>query len=120
MKLSLPTLLLMLMAIPAGAQVRTFDVHVHLHQGESSLEQYDQQAAAAGKEVTGYGIMWFGGPNMALQGNPADIRLHNDQLLALAAKHPKALPIATVHPYDGDAALRELERVASKGIKVLK
>lgn len=116
----LPTLLLMLATVPAGAQVRTFDVHVHLHQGETSLKQYDEQAAAAGKEVTGYGIMWFGGPNMALQGNPADIRRHNDELLALAAKHPKALPIATVHPYDGEAALAELARVAAKGIKVLK
>jgi len=30
------------------------------------------------------------------------------------------MPIATVHPYDGLAAVTELERVAAKGIKVLK
>jgi predicted TIM-barrel fold metal-dependent hydrolase len=30
------------------------------------------------------------------------------------------LPIATVHPYDGQAALDELTRVAGRGVKVLK
>src|SRR3982751_5704467 len=53
--------------------------------------------------------MWFGGPNMALQGNSADIRRHNDELLALAAKHPKALPIAPVYPSHVYAALVALK-----------
>ena len=30
------------------------------------------------------------------------------------------IPIGTVHPYDGPAALKELERIAAKGVKVLK
>jgi predicted TIM-barrel fold metal-dependent hydrolase len=30
------------------------------------------------------------------------------------------VPIATVHPYDGPAALEELARVAARGVKVLK
>jgi predicted TIM-barrel fold metal-dependent hydrolase len=64
--------------------------------------------------------MWFGGPNQALAGNPQDIRQHNDALLALAQKTPGMLPIATVHPYDGEAALAELQRVKSRGVKVLK
>jgi uncharacterized protein len=113
-------LLIALSPLPTTAMERTFDVHVHLHQGERSLQQYEQQAAADKQEVTGFGAMWFGGPNMALQGNPAAIRTNNDQLIALASKHPGMLPIATVHPYDGDAALAELQRVASKGVKVLK
>ena len=41
-------------------------------------------------------------------------------MIALASKHPQMLPIATVHPYDGDAALAELQRVAARGVKVLK
>jgi predicted TIM-barrel fold metal-dependent hydrolase len=116
----LSALLFLLSSLPASAQERTFDVHVHLHQGESSLDQYEKQAAADKLEVTGLGAMWFGGPNMALQGDPASIRTNNDRLLALASKNPGVLPIATVHPYDGDAALAELQRVASKGVKVLK
>ena len=113
-------LLGILAAVPAAAQQQTFDVHVHLHRGESSLEEYEKQAARDAREVTGYGAMWFGGPNMALQGKPAEIRANNDQLIALASRHPKMLPIATVHPYDGEAALSELQRVAGRGIKVLK
>src|SRR6185436_4678592 len=39
---------------------------------------------------------------------------------ALAAADRRVTPIATVHPYDGAAAVAELERVAARGIKVLK
>jgi hypothetical protein len=113
-------LLTILAAVPAAAQQRAFDVHVHLHRGESSLEEYEKQAAKDPRQITGYGAMWFGGPNMALQGNPAGIRASNDGLIDLAARHPKMLPIATVHPYDGDVALSELQRVAERGVKVLK
>ncbi|HUQ10575.1 MAG TPA: amidohydrolase family protein [Steroidobacteraceae bacterium] len=116
----LSALLLLLAALPAAAQQRLFDVHVHLHDGERSLEDYDKQAATDKIGITGYGVMWFGGGNMALRGNPSGIRTHNDALLAMVAKHPKAMPIATVHPYDGEAAPAELTRVAGKGIKVLK
>jgi predicted TIM-barrel fold metal-dependent hydrolase len=112
--------LLVAFALPAAAQQRLFDVHVHLHHREKSLEEYEKQAAADRIDISGYGAMWFGGPNQALAGDPAGIRANNDALLALVAKHPKALPIATVHPYDGEAALTELTRLAGKGVKVLK
>jgi predicted TIM-barrel fold metal-dependent hydrolase len=112
--------LLMLAAIPATAQQRVFDMHVHLHRGETSLKEYETQVAADKQQVTGFGAMWFGGPNQALQGEIDRTRASNDQLIALAAKNPKMLPVATVHPYDGDAALAELQRVAARGIRVLK
>lgn len=104
-----------LLAAPASAQV--FDSHVHLHQGAASAAAYEK---AAGREVVGYGAMWFGGPNQALAGAPEAIRAGNDGLLALAKAHPRMVPIATVHPYDGAAALAELERVAGLGVRVLK
>lgn len=103
-----------------GAQTPLFDSHVHLWNGEASLREYEAQLKTSGREVIGIGAMWFGGPNQALQGHPEQIRAANDGLLALAAKHPKVLPIATVHPYDGPAAIAELERVAGRGFKVLK
>src|SRR6185503_339010 len=81
---------------------------------------YEEQVKKAHLEVAGIGAMWFGGPNQALAGKPDEIRAGNDGIIALAAKHAKVLPIATVHPYDGPAAVSELERVAAKGIKVLK
>lgn len=110
---------ILLAIYPAQAQP-AFDVHVHLHKGEASLRAYEAQVAADGKEVTGFGIMWFGGPNQALQGDTERTRTNNDWLVDLAAKNPKVLPIATVHPYDGDAALSELRRTAGRGVKVLK
>lgn len=64
--------------------------------------------------------MWFGGPNQAPPGEIEKTRAHNDALIALCASHPGMVPIATVHPYDGQDAITELERVAARGVKVLK
>lgn len=113
--------LLLALAAPAVAQdQRNFDAHVHLHDGEASLRAYEAQLRTDGVAVAGFGAMWFGGPNQALAGKPDAIRRANDAHLALAARNKAILPIATVHPYDGDAALAELARVAGRGVKVLK
>ncbi|MBL0924711.1 MAG: amidohydrolase family protein [Sphingomonadaceae bacterium] len=64
--------------------------------------------------------MWFGGPAQALAGNPDQIRRSNDGIMALAATNRKIIPVATVHPYDGDAAIKEVNRVAARGVKILK
>jgi hypothetical protein len=104
----------------AAAQSPVFDSHVHLWKGEESLQAYEEQVKKSHLDVAGIGAMWFGGPNQALAGRPNEIRAGNDGIIALAAKHAYLLPIATVHPYDGPAAVAELERVAAKGIKVMK
>ena len=111
---------LTLVAQPAAAQSPLFDLHVHLWNGEESLRLYEAQLKVGRLEVAGIGAMWFGGPNQAIAGQPDRIRVGNDAIIALAAKHPKMMPIATVHPYDDQAALMELERVAARGIKILK
>ena len=112
--------ILLLFIHSARAEEPVFDVHVHLHDGEASLRKYEADVAASKIELLGFGAMWFGGPNMVRQGDPAKVRAGNDAHLALAAKYPKMMPIATVHPYDGQAALDELSRVAARGVKVLK
>src|SRR5690606_8239007 len=58
--------------------------------------------------------------HQARQGELDAIRAGNDRVIALAAAHPLVLPVATVHPYDGDAARAELERVVAAGVRVLK
>jgi uncharacterized protein len=113
-------LALLLIASAARAQTPVFDLHVHLWNGEESLRAYEAQLKTTGQEVAAFGAMWFGGPNQALQGQPEQVRAANDGLIALAAKHPELMPIATVHPYDGPAAVAELERAAARGVKVLK
>ncbi len=120
MRALLLSIALLTPAIPAAAQEAVIDTHVHLHNGEASIAEYQAQLQASGQSVDAFGAMWFGGPNQALAGNPADIRTRNDALIALAAKHPGMIVIATVHPYDGDAALAEVDRVAARGVKLLK
>ncbi|AJA07744.1 amidohydrolase 2 [Sphingopyxis fribergensis] len=120
MRSLLLSLALLIPLAPAFGQDQLFDTHVHLWNGEASIKDYQAQLKAANRSVDAFGAMWFGGPNQALAGNPADIRKRNDRLIALAAKHKDMIPIATVHPYDGDAALAEVDRVAARGVKLLK
>jgi predicted TIM-barrel fold metal-dependent hydrolase len=107
-------------AHPAVAPQPVFDAHVHLHNGAASAREYENQLAATRQRVSGYAAMWFGGPNQAPQGKPDSIRASNDALIELAAKRPGMVPVATVHPYDGQTALAELDRVGAAGVKVLK
>jgi uncharacterized protein len=111
---------LLLSSQSALAQEPVFDTHVHLWKGETSLRAYQEQSKAAGVQTAGFAGMWFGGPNQALEGDIQGTRRSNDELIALAARHPEMLPVATVHPYDGNAAMTELQRVAARGVKVLK
>jgi len=113
-------LLLVLGVRVAHADETVFDTHVHLREGEASLRAYEADVAAAHVRLAGFAGMWFGGPNQALAGDPAAIRANDDAHIALARKHPEMLPVATVHPYDGQAALDEAARVAARGVKVLK
>jgi predicted TIM-barrel fold metal-dependent hydrolase len=113
-------MLLFLFAGAGFAAEPVFDVHVHLREGETSLRAYQAEVEAAGIELAGIGAMWFGGPHQARQGELDKVRAGNDSVIALAARHPLVLPIATVHPYDGDAAQQELARVAAAGVTVLK
>lgn len=110
----------LLLAPLAMAGTPVFDSHVHLRDFENSLRQYQAETRDAGVELAGAAVMWFGGPHQALAGKPAAIRAGNDALIALAARHPELVPVATVHPYDGAAAEEELARVAARGIRVLK
>ncbi|HEY1139719.1 MAG TPA: amidohydrolase family protein [Lysobacter sp.] len=111
---------LCLVAPAVSAKEPVFDVHVHLREGETSLSEYKADVARSGIELSGLATMWFGGPHQALKGELDKMRAGNDAIIALAAKHPEVVPVATVHPYDGQAALDELTRVAGRGVKVLK
>ena len=120
MRLRAVLIALVLLLTGKSLAQQVFDSHVHLWEGEKSLREYEAQAKTGGIDLLGFGGMWFGGPNPALSGNPEAIRASNDAHLALAKKHPEMLPIATVHPYDGEAASEEVSRVAALGFKVLK
>ncbi len=117
---SLRILAALLLTASAWGADPVFDTHVHLREGETSLKQYEADARKSGMDVSGIGAMWFGGPHQAQAGNLANIRASNEALIALARQHRNVVPIATVHPYDGQVALDELTRVAAQGVKTLK
>lgn len=99
-----------------AAQPPVFDLHVHLWNGEQSIRTYESQLREANLDVTG-----FGGILMAQRpGEPEAVRAANDALLALARTHRTMLPVPSVHPYDGDAAIAELRRLARAGVRALK
>ncbi|HEY0621654.1 amidohydrolase family protein [Sphingomonas sp.] len=116
---ALAGLALLVLAPAAAGQEPLFDNHVHLWKGEESLREYRAQSKAAGLDPVA-AVMWFGGPNQAREGKPEAIRAGNDAIIALAKANPGLMPVATVHPYDGAAAIVEVRRVAAAGIKLLK
>ncbi|MGE3928677.1 MAG: amidohydrolase family protein [Hyphomonadaceae bacterium] len=99
---------------PAAAQDEVFDLHVHIWNGAESVAAYEAQLRETGQSVTRFGAI-----HMAVQGRIEETRAKNDELLALAAAHPN-LPIPSVHPYDGDAALDELRRLAARNVRAIK
>lgn len=112
-RLLLGLLLLSLSAL-VQADDRIFDVHVHIWDGEKSVKEYLAQLQTAGQQVTS-----FGGIHMAVRGKPEHTRAKNDDLIALSKRYP-LIPIASVHPYDGDVAFAELQRLAKLGVKAIK
>lgn len=100
--------------VRAEDQEKIFDVHVHIWQGERSVKEYLAQLSADGQSMTR-----FGGIHMAVLGKVAETRAKNDELIALSKRYPM-LPIASVHPYEGDAAFSELERLAGLGVRAIK
>jgi uncharacterized protein len=92
-----------------------FDVHVHVRDGDASVRAYRAQVEGAGVALSGFGAIFI-----ADAGQPARTREKNDELLSLARTHPGLMPIGSVHPYDGDAALAELQRIAGLGMKAIK
>ncbi|WP_447761639.1 amidohydrolase family protein [Sphingopyxis panaciterrae] len=115
MKLRMLAPLAMLLPYAAAAQQPVFDTHVHLWNGEKSIEAYEAQLRDTGQTMTR-----FGGILMATAGQPDKTRKENDDLLALAKAHPQLVPIPSVHPYDGPAAIEELRRLAGKGVSAIK
>jgi uncharacterized protein len=99
----------------AIAQQQVFDNHVHLWDGEQSLKSYLRQIDSLGQPVTR-----FGGILIARKGEPLKTKAKNDELIALAKQNTQLLPICSVHPLDGDAAMQEIRRLSLLGVRAIK
>lgn len=123
-----PGLLLASLAITACATARHYngpavDAHAHLRLGANDaigaahrvgvddLLQLDREAGVVRSALI----------IMASSGNMARTRARNDSLLAVVAAHPGRFhAVASVHPFDSDSALVELERLARHGVRQVK
>ena len=114
MKSILLASLLLIIPTLAIAQ-RVFDTHVHIWHGETSVLEYKAQLKETHQTVTR-----FAGILIAERGNMAQTRRKNDELIALAQKYPEMFPIASVHPYDDQAALDEVRRLAGLDVTMIK
>lgn len=102
------------LASVAHAEEKVFDTHVHIWNGEKSVQEYLAQVESTGARVTR-----FGGIHMAKLGQLEHTRAKNDELITLSKRYPM-IPIASVHPYDGEAAFAELQRLHDLGVKSIK
>jgi predicted TIM-barrel fold metal-dependent hydrolase len=105
-------------AVPGGGyDGPIIDVHTHPNvpgfKGGSAQDLLGQMDQA---KVSRAGVIV-----MAQKGNLKKTRKDHDTLLALVRRGGgKFFPVGSVHPDDGPAALKELDRIARKGVKVLK
>ncbi|WP_165191687.1 amidohydrolase family protein [Caulobacter soli] len=120
-------LLVSLSASQAWAQERydgpIIDTHAHVRFGEDDVVMPGQPVGAetilgldaqAGVRVSGLIVV-------ARAAQLAKTRSQNDAVIAAAAaSQDRLFPIASVHPADGEAALAEIDRVAARGVKVIK
>ena len=114
MKAALLASLLLAVPMMASAQ-RVFDTHVHIWNGETSVREYKAQLKETQQTVTR-----FAGILIAKRGDMAETRRKNDELIALTKKYPEMFAIASVHPYDDEAALEEVRRLAKLGVTMIK
>jgi predicted TIM-barrel fold metal-dependent hydrolase len=92
-----------------------YDNHVHIWEGDKSVQTYLSQLKTAGQHVSK-----FGGILIAKRGEIARTKAKNDELIGLSKKYTQLLPICSVHPLDGDDALNEIRRISQLGVKVVK
>ncbi|MGY3211987.1 amidohydrolase family protein [Mucilaginibacter sp. HD30] len=99
----------------AKAQQLVYDNHVHIWEGDKSVQSYLAQLKSTGQTATRFGAILI-----AKRGEPLRTKAKNDELIALSKKYTQLLPICSVHPLDGDEAINELRRIGKLGVKVIK
>ncbi|MEI8406119.1 MULTISPECIES: amidohydrolase family protein [unclassified Kribbella] len=98
------------------------DTHVHLElddemrmPGMTSHGVVEYLAAASDVDLKASAVLV-----MAPKDNPERTRAMNDLALTLGADDARWLPLCSVHPFDGDFAAEEIDRVAEAGARGFK
>ncbi len=96
--------------VDAHCHIRTHADHVP---GFKSMDEY-------WAENSNIAIDYIFALNIANRGQLEQTRSANDSLFSLARKDKRVVPVCSVHPDDGPEALKELDRIASLGGKIIK
>src|SRR5262249_16732927 len=99
------------------------DTHAHIRLGEDGalLPEQPIGTEALQKLDDEAGVKLSALIVIARKGQLEKTRAQNDAVLDIAQRAPtRFFAIVSVHPADGDDALKELERVAKRGAKVVK
>jgi predicted TIM-barrel fold metal-dependent hydrolase len=86
------------------------DLHAHFDPAQSD---------AFIKNAADPRVFRIGALVIAAAGRPDATRANNDRLIALAQENPKIVPVASVHPHDGAAALAELDRLYKSNVRAI-
>jgi predicted TIM-barrel fold metal-dependent hydrolase len=96
------------------------DVHCHVKTIPAeefspfiSMEQYFT-------ENESFNIKYLFGLTIARRNNIEETKTRNDSLFSMARRNSRFIPVYSVHPLDGDAAIEELRRIKDLGGKIIK
>lgn len=105
-------------SIAQNAQYPVIDAHCHIRTTPDETQlQTMEEYFAANKSID---IRYLFGITMAKQGEIERTREKNDSLFAMAKRDARFIPVCSVHPGDGDAAIEELGRIKKLGGKIVK
>lgn len=101
----------------AISQQPIVDAHAHIKtipdDHPKTLEEYLEENKA-------FNLKYVFGVTMADKGVIKETMARNDSLFALSKKYPQLIPVCSVHPYDEEEAIQELDRIVALGGKIIK
>ena len=118
---SLVACLLALACNAANAQNRSIPVvDAHCHIKTTLQEDKLPTAKEYFEQNKSVDIAYVFGVTIANKGRVEQTKAQNDSLFAVAQRDKRFVPVCSVHPADGDAAIEELNRIKQKGGRIIK
>ncbi len=110
--------------VPSKAPAAFIDLHAHLCFSEAEAKAFSSARSCFHQDFWAQSGLnkaeKVGAIVIAQPGNMEQTKKQNDQLLAFAAKHQQVIPIASVHPADGEASIQEMRRLKDLGVRIIK
>ena len=91
-------------------------VHVRVFSDEGWIMTMEDYFA----ENESLNIQYIFGITMARKGNIEETTTRNDSLFAISQRESRIIPVYSVHPEDGEDAIKELHRIKEMGGKIIK